>query len=112
MWSYIATSGYQVATDLGGFAVEATDGRIGKVDKHSDAAGDSYIVVDVGVWIFGRQLLLPAGTVASIDLDNRTVHIDRTKEEIKNSPEFDQEKHLGDTGYREQIRDYYHPERI
>ncbi|WP_369187996.1 PRC-barrel domain containing protein [Streptomyces sp. R08] len=107
MWGYRAESGYQTGTDLTGFKVEASDGSIGKVDKHSEDVGTAYIVVDTGVWIFGKQVLLPAGVISSIDVAERTVHVGRTKEEIKNSPEFDKDKHIGDAGYHEQVGGYY-----
>ncbi|MFE5524246.1 PRC-barrel domain containing protein, partial [Streptomyces virginiae] len=39
VWSYQPTSGHLAGTDLTGYKVEATDGSIGKVDKHSDEVG-------------------------------------------------------------------------
>jgi hypothetical protein len=107
VWGYQADSGYQAGADLTGYKVEATDGHIGKVDEHSQEVGAGYLVVDTGPWIFGKHVLLPAGTVTSIDTVNQTVQIGRTKEEIKNSPEFDKAKHTGDTGYQQQVGDYY-----
>ncbi|MCX4815713.1 PRC-barrel domain containing protein [Streptomyces sp. NBC_01239] len=107
MWDYQAESGHQAGTDLTGFKVEASDGSIGKVDKHSEDVGAMYIVVDTGVWIFGKHVLLPVGTIASIDVAERTIHVGRTKEEIKNSPEFDKDKHVGDAGYHDQVGGYY-----
>ncbi|MFD5632129.1 MULTISPECIES: PRC-barrel domain containing protein [unclassified Streptomyces] len=107
MWGYQPTSGHQAGLDLTGFKVEATDGHIGKVDKHSEEVGSAYIVVDTGVWIFGKHVLLPAGTITSVDTTEKKVHVGRTKEEIKNSPEFDKDKHTGDDGYHEQVGGYY-----
>ncbi|QGV76888.1 PRC-barrel domain-containing protein [Streptomyces ficellus] len=107
VWGYRETSAWAAGTDLTGYKVEAVDGSIGKVDKHSDEVGSSYLVVDTGPWIFGKEVLLPAGTVSRIDADERTIHVDRTKEQIKNAPEFDREKHLGDAGYNEELGTYY-----
>ncbi|MFF7613402.1 PRC-barrel domain-containing protein [Streptomyces lavendulae] len=109
VWSYKSTAGHLAGTDLTGYKVEAVDGSIGKVDKHSDEVGDSYLVVDTGVWIFGKEVLLPAGTVISIDPEQRTIHVERTKEQIKDSPEFHRDKHLGDAVYRKQLGLYYGP---
>ncbi|GLX42207.1 hypothetical protein Sros01_82790 [Streptomyces roseochromogenus] len=109
VWSYKSTAGHPAGTDLTGYKVEAVDGSIGKVDKHSDEVGDAYLVVDTGVWIFGKEVLLPASTVISIDLEQRTIHVERTKEQIKDSPEFHRDKHLGDAVYREQLGLYYGP---
>ncbi|MFD5677699.1 PRC-barrel domain-containing protein, partial [Streptomyces sp. NPDC127040] len=87
VWSYTSTAGHLAGTDLTGYKVEATDGSIGKVDKHSDEVGDAYLVVDTGVWIFGKEVLLPASTVIRIDADDKKVYVDRTKEQIKDAPE-------------------------
>ncbi|MGW2989906.1 PRC-barrel domain containing protein, partial [Streptomyces goshikiensis] len=46
VWSYRETSGHLAGADPTGYKVEATDGSIGKVDKHSDEVGSAYIVVD------------------------------------------------------------------
>ncbi|MBT2468978.1 PRC-barrel domain containing protein [Streptomyces sp. ISL-66] len=107
VWSYKSTSGHLAGTDLTGFKVEAVDGDIGKVDKHSDEVGDAYLVVDTGVWIFGKEVLLPASTVLRVDPQDRKVYVDRTKEQIKSAPEFHRDKHLGDAGYHEELGTYY-----
>ncbi|MFD9286157.1 PRC-barrel domain-containing protein [Streptomyces mirabilis] len=98
IWGYQPTTGYTAGTDLTGWKVEATDGSIGKVDKHSDDVSSAYLVVDTGVWIFGKHVLLPAGTVKTVDLAERKIYVDLTKAQIKDSPEFDKDKHVGDAG--------------
>ncbi|MFE0677677.1 PRC-barrel domain-containing protein [Streptomyces sp. NPDC058867] len=111
MWGYNATSGHTTGADLIGYKVEATDGSIGKVDKHSDEVGSAYLVVDTGVWIFGKHVLLPAGTVKSVDSAERKIYVELTKEQIKDSPEFDKDKHVGDPAYHEQVGSYYQSHR-
>ncbi|MFJ6697632.1 PRC-barrel domain-containing protein [Streptomyces sp. NPDC091272] len=107
IWGYQPTAGHQSGTALTGYKVEATDGSIGKVDKHSDEVGSAYLVVDTGVWIFGKHVLLPAGTVKSVDAAEKKIYVDLTKDQIKDAPEFDKDKHIGDSGYHEQIGGYY-----
>ncbi|WNI26582.1 PRC-barrel domain-containing protein [Streptomyces sp. ITFR-16] len=107
IWGYEPTVGHTAGTDLTGFKVEATDGSIGKVDKHSDDVNSSYLVVDTGVWIFGKHVLLPAGTVRAIDTADRKIFVDLTKDQIKDSPEFDKDKHVGDAGYHDRVGGYY-----
>ncbi|MFE9883125.1 PRC-barrel domain-containing protein [Streptomyces sp. NPDC005784] len=107
IWGYQPTTGYTAGTDLTGYKVAATDGSIGKVDKHSDDVDSSYLVVDTGVWIFGKHVLLPAGTVQSVDQAERKIYVALTKDQIKDSPEFDKDKHTGDAGYHEQVGSYY-----
>jgi hypothetical protein len=92
--------------DLTGFSVEATDGGIGKVDEATYETSRSYIVVDTGPWIFGKKVLLPAGVIQRVDLDSETIFVNRTKDEIKNAPEFDETTYR-EEAYRSQVGDYY-----
>ena len=106
MWTYRTTVVLEPAVDLTGFTVEANDGSIGKVDESTADTGKSHIVVDTGPWIFGRKVILPAQTIERIDLENRVVYVDRTKEEIKNAPEFDAERGI-DPIYQDELGGYY-----
>jgi hypothetical protein len=94
--------------DLTGFKVEAADGSIGSIDEATNDVGASYIVVDTGPWIFGKKVMLPAGVVERVDTDEQTVYANRTKEEIKNAPEFDESRYR-DEPYREELGGYYGP---
>jgi len=76
--------------DLTGFDVEATDGKIGKVSDTTRDTNGSFIVVETGPWIFGHKVMLPAGTISSVDTQDRTVFVNVTKDLIKNAPEFDE----------------------
>ncbi|GGU97382.1 hypothetical protein GCM10010275_39700 [Streptomyces litmocidini] len=107
VWNYGQAFSHLVGTDLTGWGVEATDGHVGKVDKHSHEIDDSYLVVDTGVWIFGKEVLLPASTVTHVDLENHTVHLDLTKDQIKAAPEFRSDEHLADQQRREEIAVHY-----
>ncbi|WP_413760444.1 PRC-barrel domain-containing protein [Streptomyces sp. MMBL 11-3] len=107
VWGYRPAATRPADVDLTGYRVEATDGSIGKVDKHSDEVDDAYLVVDTGAWIFGKEVLLPAGTILAVDTQERRIIVDRTKQEIKDAPEFDRHQHLGDPGYREELGSYY-----
>jgi hypothetical protein len=104
MWSYQVTTAPNL--DLSGFKVEAIDGSIGKVDEASNEAGTSFIVVDTGPWIFGKKVLLPAGVIQDIDLDTETLFVNRTKDQIKNAPEFDPDRYR-EPDYRSQVGSYY-----
>jgi hypothetical protein len=90
--------------NLAGLSVEAVDGSIGKVDEATNDVGASFIVVDTGKWIFGKKVMLPAGVVRDVDLDTETVFVNRTKDQIKNAPEYDEDKNRGDDSYRERYR--------
>ncbi|KDN87667.1 PRC-barrel domain-containing protein [Kitasatospora cheerisanensis] len=79
--------------DLTGYRVQAEDGRIGKVDRHTAEVDPSHLVVDTGPWIFGHEVLIPAGTVERIDPAHRTVWVNRTRQEIRNAPAFHTGRH-------------------
>lgn len=93
--------------DLTGFKVAATDGDIGKVDEASTEVGASQIVVDTGPWIFGRKVLLPAGCIERVDVDDEKVYVDLTKDQIKDSPELNEGSTWSDPTYRENVGTYY-----
>jgi hypothetical protein len=92
--------------DLTGFKVEALDGSIGKVDEATYEAGGNFIVVDTGPWIFGKKAMLPAGVIRDIDLDTETAFVNRTKDQIKNAPGFD-EKQYREKDYQNKLGSYY-----
>jgi hypothetical protein len=104
IWTYRSQTFVQA--DLSGLSVEAVDGSIGKVDDATNEVGASYIVVDTGPWIFGKKVVLPAGVIDNVDFDTETVFVNRTKEQIKNAPEFD-EAHYRDQSYRGELGSYY-----
>jgi len=107
-WSYRDSARREPGSgNLVGYHVHATDGDIGKVDEASDDVGGSRIVVDTGPWIFGRKVVLPAGTVERVDDADRSVYVDLTKDQIKNSPELDESMTTDDVAYRESVGDYY-----
>ena len=106
MWTYRDTVG--TPTDLAGYEVEAIDGSIGKVDEATNEDGGSYVVVDTGPWIFGKKVLLPAGVIDRIDTAEEKVYANRTKDEIKDAPEFD-ESNFRESNYRNEVGTYYGP---
>ncbi|WP_036374666.1 hypothetical protein [Micromonospora sp. ATCC 39149] len=105
-WSYRDRASVADA-DLVGYHVEASDGRIGKIDSASHEVGGSYLVVDTGAWLFfGKKVMLPAGTVHHVDHGARTVYVDRDRDQIKAAPEYDEDSH-SDPAYRDRLGGYY-----
>jgi hypothetical protein len=96
------------APDVTGWDVEAADGHIGKVDEATYEAGSSCLVVDTGFWIFGKKRMIPAGVVERLDADEKKVYVGMTKEQIKNAPDYDADRHRDDEkGYHREVGDYY-----
>ncbi len=50
--------------------------------------------------------MLPAGMIREIDPDTETIYVDLTKAEIKNAPEFDEQRYLSQE-YRNELGTYY-----
>jgi hypothetical protein len=94
------------AKELTGFDVEATDGSIGKVDEATYDPSTSCLVVDTGFWIFGKKRMLPAGVVDRIDTTDRKLFINRTKEQVKNAPDYDAAERDAQN-YRDKVGDYW-----
>lgn len=105
-WSFGPSCGQLAGVDLTGWRVTAVDGRVGEVDEHSEETGDAFLVVDAGGWIFGK-LLIPAGAVTRIDRDRRTLHLNLSREQIEDAPQFLPDQHSADREYREEIVEYY-----
>ena len=103
LWDY---SDQTYAADVTGYSVEATDGGIGKIDEATNEVGSSYLVVDTGPWIFGKKVMLPAGVIERVDRDDETVYVNRSKDEIKDAPEFDENRYR-EGSYRDEISAYY-----
>ena len=107
-WAYrdpsLATSFAQ--KQITGYDVEAIDGSIGKIDDATLETDSGHVVVDTGPWIFGKKVMLPAGVLKSVDHGNEKVFVNRTKDEIKNAPEFDDSMRT-DEKYRTDLGSYY-----
>jgi hypothetical protein len=52
--------------------------------------------------------MLPAGVVERVDDEEAKVWVERTKDQIKDAPEFD-DSLLTDPGYRDDVGTYYAP---
>ncbi len=78
-----ATKGYQIV---------ASDGSIGTV---SDLLFDDatwtvrWLVVETGTWLMNRQVLLPASAIGRPDVSARTLTVNLTKAQVKDSPDVD-----------------------
>ena len=104
LWTH--GSAFDAGTDITGFSVEAEDGSIGSIHEATQETEQSFVVVDTGPWIFGKKVLLPAGTITRIDPANEQVYVSRTKEQIKNAPEYDDSRKL-DPAYQDAVGTYY-----
>jgi uncharacterized protein (TIGR02271 family) len=96
-------------SDLKGMGVYTqADEKIGTVhDILVDEDGQfRYLVVDLGFWIFGKQVLLPVGRSQIDQGSDRVYAIGMTREQAESLPEFSDRLAL-DYDYEEQVRGVY-----
>ena len=77
-------------SELIGYEIAATDGRIGSVSDLLINPLDwrvKYIVIDTGGWLPGREVILAPNWTSSIDWASRSWIVDVTKRQVENSPE-------------------------
>jgi uncharacterized protein YrrD len=81
----------EVISPLNGFAIEATDGRIGTVVDFlfDDSTWKvRWLVVDCGSWLKGRKVLIHPPAVSFRDLEDRQFEVRLTKAQVEGSPEW------------------------
>jgi hypothetical protein len=69
-----------------GYAVRASDGRIGHVDDMRVNDGDWVIVdlvIDTGDWLPGRRVPVPTSAVHAIDWHAKEVRLSITRAEVE-----------------------------
>lgn len=96
--------------DVIGLDLYSGDDKIGSVDDVlvDDNGEFRYLVINTGIWVFGKTVLLPIGS-ARIDYSNRRVYAKSlTKEQVESLPEFN-ENTLVDYDHEEQVRSVYRP---
>ncbi|WP_371673482.1 PRC-barrel domain containing protein [Streptomyces sp. NBC_00289] len=108
IWSYAPDSAHVEGQDLTNCVVTAADGVIGHVDREADHHGMRHLVVDTGVWVFGRSVLVPVGVVTGVDIDSRTITLACTRGEVKAAPRFRTDSETMDPAYLAGVGDYYH----
>lgn len=100
--------------DIKGYEVYAgeTEEKVGKViDLLVDESGRfRYIVVDTGVWVLGKKVLLPVGR-ARFNMATHSVYALglTSKKEAENLPRYDEDMTI-DWEYEEQVRGIYRSE--
>ncbi|MFH8221807.1 PRC-barrel domain containing protein [Streptomyces sp. NPDC018057] len=108
IWAYPPQAGRTGGTDLTGFTVVAADGTVGHVDREAERFGMRHLVVDTGVWVFGRSALVPAGVVSRIDPAGRRIEVACSRAEIKDAPRFRTDSETLDRDYLTRVGEYYH----
>ncbi|MFL9449618.1 DUF2382 domain-containing protein [Tolypothrix bouteillei VB521301_2] len=87
---------------------DINDEKIGNIKTIlvDDTGRISYLVVDTGFWVFGKQVLLPIGR-SRVDYNARRIYAKGlTKNQVENLPEF-QDIEKVDSNYEQLVRKVY-----
>ena len=79
------------ASVINGYAIAASDGRLGTVSDflfHDASWLIRWLVVDTGNWLSGRKVLLPPSVPGQLDPKGREFSIKLTMQQVKDSPDI------------------------
>lgn len=95
--------------DILSYDLYSGNDKVGSIDDLLvDEAGKfRYFIINTGIWVFGKKVLLPIGQT-QIDYNNRRIYAnDLTREQVENLPAFDPDKLNYE--HEEQVRNVYRP---
>ena len=82
----------QSTEEVLGYTIQATDGEIGHVEDFildDETWKIRYLVVDTRKWLMGGKVLIGPDWFDHIDWSESKFYLNRKREDIKNSPEYD-----------------------
>lgn len=95
--------------EVRGYHIEAADGEFGHVDDFIVDDEDwaiRFIVVKTGGWLFGRKTLIQPQWIEGISWNESKMFVNLTREQIEDSPEYDESAPIS-REYEESLRRHY-----
>jgi hypothetical protein len=92
-----------------GYTIQATDGEIGHLEDFFASETEwniHYAMVDTGTWLPGRKVLIMPRWIEDVNWEESKIFINHTRDQVKESPEFDPKRSL-DRSYETRYHDYY-----
>jgi uncharacterized protein YrrD len=80
---------------LSGYAIEATDGEIGKVEDFyfdDETWTIRYFVVKTGNWLSGKKVLISTAALTKLDIKMGLFIVNVTQQQVRESPDIDTAK--------------------
>jgi hypothetical protein len=96
--------------DILGFSLYSNTEKIGSIDDIlvDDEGQLRYFVINTGLWVFGKKVLLPIGRTR-VDFSERRVYASTlTKEQVEELPEYKEDMTVG-FDQEEAVRRVYRP---
>jgi len=97
------------AAELRGYHIEGSDGQIGQVHDFivDDATWEvRYLVINTSNWWMGKEVLVSPLWASSVSWEERIVHVDMSRQSIRESPEWDPSAGVN-REYETSLYDYY-----
>lgn len=95
--------------EVRGYHVEGSDAAIGHIEDFivDDETWEvRYLVVDTRNWWFGKKVLVMPQWASRISWTERKVYLDLSRQQIKDSPEWNAAAAI-DRAYETRLHDYY-----
>ncbi|HLY74748.1 MAG TPA: PRC-barrel domain-containing protein [Planctomycetota bacterium] len=91
------------------YNIQGNDGPIGHIEDFivDDETWEvRYLAIDTSNWWFGKKVLVAPHWASSVSWEERKVHLDLSRQAIKNSPEWNAAAAIN-RGYEARLYDYY-----
>jgi hypothetical protein len=99
--------------EVTGYGISATDGHLGHIEDFivdDETWKIRYLAADTRDWWPEKKVLLPPDWIGHVNWPQRTVTVDVTRDQVKNSPEWDRAKSI-DGAFEDQLYSYYSRQR-
>lgn len=97
------------ASEVRGYYIQGSDDAIGHVDDFvvdDETWQVRYLIVDTSNWWFGNKVLIAPRWASRVSWDERAVHVDMSRQAIKDSPQWDPNAPVNQD-YETRLYDYY-----
>jgi hypothetical protein len=97
------------SSEVMSYGIDAKDGNIGHVEDFiidDESWIIRYLAADIGNWRHGQKVLIAVSWIRKVDWGDASVSIDLTKEEIRESPEYDPFSPIK-RKYEDELHDHY-----
>jgi hypothetical protein len=95
--------------EIRGYHIQGRDEAIGHLDDliiDDETWQVRYLVIDTKNWWFGKKVLVAPHWASSVSWNERKIHVDMTRDAIKNSPEWTPDAAVN-RAYETRLYDYY-----
>jgi hypothetical protein len=95
--------------EMHGYVIDCTDGNIGHVEDFildDESWVIRYLVIDTRNWWPGKKVTLPPRWIENVNWPDAKIHVDLSRRQIKDSPEYDDTAAI-DREYEERLHRHY-----